>query len=269
MTTWLLLSIIITSVLILFLLLYLFIFQNNKTKKLDNFSGPEEGPSSGPSLDKLPIYIEIDNFLTNDECDSLIKQAKNVLVRSPVMSVKNGKYENTIDNVRTSMQTFLKNDKNDAIVTKIENALNSAPIKAQLNLQPVNKKQFENIQVVRYQPSQEYREHYDICHPTQAPSEHLEACKAEFKQYNCVRYLTVLFYLNDDYKGGQTKFTNLNQIVTPKKGKALIFVNCAPNDTTQETGLCDLLPNSQHAGLPVKEGEKWIANVWIRCKNIK
>ena len=37
------------------------------------------------------------------------------------------------------------------------------------------------------------------------------------------RYFTVLCYLNEDFKGGQTTFPTLNFTVTPQIGKAIIF----------------------------------------------
>ena len=37
------------------------------------------------------------------------------------------------------------------------------------------------------------------------------------------RYFTVLCYLNDGYRGGQTSFPTLNFSVTPEKGKAIVF----------------------------------------------
>ena len=55
--------------------------------------------------------------------------------------------------------------------------------------------------------------------------------------------------------------SNINKKITPEKGKALIFFNCNYNKDTYNTGLCDIINNSKHAGLPVIHGktdEKWI-----------
>ena len=69
-------------------------------------------------------------------------------------------------------------------------------------------------------------------------------------------------YLNDTPKGGQTAFprwrnaeTTEAVAVTPEKGKAVIFYMVNPDGN-----LDDL---SQHAGMPVIEGEKWFSNLWI------
>ena len=221
-------------------------------------------------LEKLPIldnfYIEIDNVLTEQECDYIINDAKDKLYESTVMSIdKDGKYIDVKNSSRTSNHAFLENNLHKNIIEKAEKLINK------YSKNNVSKKQFEQIQVVRYKPTQEYKEHYDICHPYQAYEDQLQTCKEDYNKFNSVRYATIIFYLNDGFKGGETHFPNLNKKIIPKKGKALIFFNCTYNKDTHKTGLCDIINNSKHAGLPVLEGkidEKWIANIWIRTKNI-
>jgi len=178
---------------------------------------------------------------------------------------KNGKYIDIKDTNRTSNHTFLENNLHKNINEKVERLIN------RYSKHHINRKQFEQIQVVRYKPTQEYKEHFDICHPQQAHYDHLKTCKEDFKKFNSVRYATIIFYLNDGFKGGETYFPNINKKIIPKKGKALIFFNCTYNKDTIKTGLCDIIDNSKHSGLPViedKTNEKWIANIWIRTKNI-
>ena len=79
--------------------------------------------------------------------------------------------------------------------------------------------------------------------------------------------LSSIVYLNDNFTEGETEFTKLNIKIKPKKGKALLFFNCNLHKNSNITGLCDVIKNSEHAGLPVKSGEKWIANFWIRLKS--
>ncbi len=213
------------------------------------------------------FFFEIDNVLTSEECDYIINDAKDKLFESTVMSIdKNGKYVDSKDKSRTSNHTWLTNDLHKNIIQKTEFLINK------YSKIPVSNKQFEQIQVVRYKPTQEYKEHYDICHPYQAYDDQLKTCQEDFKKFNSVRYATVLFYLNDGFNGGETYFPIIDKKVKPKKGKALIFFNCTYNDKTNKTGLCDIIENSKHAGLPVSDGnktnEKWIANVWIRTKNV-
>lgn len=241
-----------------------------------NYLNGPENLKNATHLDKFNdnnFFFEIDNVLTNKECDRLIKLSSNKLVRSKVMSVdKNNRYKDTVDKVRTSEQTWLSNSQQKDIVQKVENLVN------RFVKNKITSKQFEDMQIARYRPSQEYKEHYDICHPTQAYPEHLKSCKEEFKKYNCVRYITVILYLNDGFKGGETEFPLINKKIVPKKGKALVFFNCNFNRDTHKNGMCDMIKSSKHAGLPVmKQGngngngninEKWIATIWIRAKEI-
>lgn len=69
------------------------------------------------------------------------------------------------------------------------------------------------------------------------------------------RFATILFYLNDDMKGGETSFprwvnaeTSEALKVKPERGKAILFYNLLPDGNYDERSL--------HAALPVLEGEK-------------
>lgn len=65
------------------------------------------------------------------------------------------------------------------------------------------------------------------------------------------RFLICMFYLNDDFTGGETVFgseTKINYTIIPEKGKIVIFTPFWDNP---------------HAGLPLIEGTKYIANVYF------
>jgi len=100
-------------------------------------------------------------------------------------------------------------------------------------------KQGEPLQILRYRPGQEYRAHFDAV--TDADNQ---------------RILTFLVYLNDDYEGGETEFLATGLKVKGRKGDGLLFRNA------DDAGRPD--PASQHAGLPVLKGEKFLASRWIR-----
>jgi len=253
----LLLSLLVISIIVITIIIVLCFINKSKFIEISN-------PSNLDNSDNF--YYEIDNVLTNEECDYIINDAKDKLSESTVMSIdKNGNYIDVKDTVRTSNHTFLENNLHKNIIEKAEKLINKY---SQVN---VSYKQFEQIQVVRYKPTQEYKEHFDICHPFQSYEDQLKTCKEEFKKFNSVRYATIIFYLNDGFNGGETYFSDINKKIIPKKGKALIFFNCTYNKDTHKTGLCDIIDNSKHAGLPVVEGktdEKWIANIWVRTKNL-
>jgi len=71
-----------------------------------------------------------------------------------------------------------------------------------------------------------------------------------------IRTHTIIMYLNDNYTGGETHFKNINKTFKLEKGDALFFSSL--NSNNEITNL------SMHEGKPVKSGEKWVCNLWIR-----
>jgi 2OG-Fe(II) oxygenase superfamily len=76
------------------------------------------------------------------------------------------------------------------------------------------------------------------------------------------RFVTILFYLNEDMVGGETAFprwynadTSQSLKIKPERGKAILFYNMLPDGNYDE--------RSQHAALKVTSGEKYIANLWV------
>lgn len=65
------------------------------------------------------------------------------------------------------------------------------------------------------------------------------------------RHATLIFYLNDEFEGGETEFPTLDVMVKPKKGAGLFF-NYVPGVT-----------QSTHRGRKVFGGEKWILTAWF------
>ena len=95
------------------------------------------------------------------------------------------------------------------------------------------------VQTLRYRPGQEYRPHFDF------------VASAEVR-----RLWTALIYLNDDYEGGGTAFPHIGLEVRGHTGDVLLFGNAAPDGGPE--------PLSEHAGLPVTSGAKYLATRWIR-----
>lgn len=100
----------------------------------------------------------------------------------------------------------------------------------------------EPFLVLRYQQGQEYRPHLDA-----------------LPGLDNQRVMTALVYLNDAYLGGETEFTRLGLKVKGRKGDVLVFRN------TRADGLPD--PISEHAGLPVANGIKYLGSRWIRGRS--
>lgn len=148
----------------------------------------------------------------------------------------------------------------------------------------------EPLQVVKYGVDGHYNAHYDS--QNVANQSHVKCCHLELALLpNCrvCRYATVLYYLNDVKYGGETAFPvvdeitfdeqtwiksmqhdkfNLmqfchdgNLVVTPKRGKAVMWYN---HYVDEETGwLGEMDEYSLHGGCGLWSGVKWIANNWI------
>ena len=101
--------------------------------------------------------------------------------------------------------------------------------------------QGEATLILRYKGGQEYKPHFDFV-------------RSEQNQ----RFMTVLVYLNHDYKGGETVFPEIGLSVKGRKGDALIFTSALPDRAVD--------PLSKHAGMPITSGVKYLCTKWIREK---
>lgn len=108
----------------------------------------------------------------------------------------------------------------------------------------------ENMQVIRYESGQQYRQHWDAY-------DHDTERGARVMKDGGNRLITVLGYLNEVERGGQTEIVNPAIFVDPLPGRLLIFHNCYAGTATRH-------PDSLHAGLAVKAGTKWAFNLWFR-----
>jgi prolyl 4-hydroxylase len=174
------------------------------------------------------------NILNNDECETLIQLGKDKLIDATTLGV-------VTKNYRTAQNTWLfeKNELTNKI-KKIVSEKTNLPIENQ-----------EQIHIVKYNIGGEYKEHHDFFHPnTDYYDSQIQ--RGGQRIYSC------LFYLNDNFEGGETHFPKVEYEVTPKKGKLLVWKNLKDDMSIND--------NSLHAGLPVIEGEKWIAIIWIREK---
>jgi prolyl 4-hydroxylase len=70
--------------------------------------------------------------------------------------------------------------------------------------------------------------------------------------------VTVLVYLNDCLRGGQTVFPIMNLHVSPRKGAALVFFPATIDGYLDQMAL--------HAALPAID-TKYVSQVWIRQGN--
>ena len=99
--------------------------------------------------------------------------------------------------------------------------------------------QGEAAQVLRYAPGQEYRPHFDF----------VRAAANQRRQ-------TALVWLNHDYRGGETVFIRAGLKLKGRRGDAIVFRNALPDGGVD--------PMTEHAGLPVTAGTKFLYSRWIR-----
>lgn len=187
------------------------------------------------------IVAEFHNVLTPNECNHLIEFGSKNLKALTVI----GDAEKDGVKYRSGDGSWVKEpilDENNIDLNKkvkeIVSNITNLPIENQ-----------EAIHVVHYGIGGEYKEHHDFFH-------------VDTKEYPVhitrggQRVYSLLFYLNDDFEGGETSFVKKKISIKPKKGKLLYWSNL------KKDGSLDY--DSMHAGLPVITGEKWIAIVWVR-----
>lgn len=180
------------------------------------------------------VVIEIENSITNDDCDELIKISQHKLVDAQILGEQ-------LDNYRTAENTWIM--ENSDLVFKIKNIVSEytgLPIENQ-----------EHLHIVKYKVGGQYKTHHDFFHEN---TDYYESCVNQGGQ----RSFSCLFYLNDEFEGGETDFPKLDITIKPKKGTLVIWKNLNEDGTPNHDSL--------HAGLPVTSGEKWICIIWVREK---
>ena len=184
-------------------------------------------------------YIEpafYPNFISQEEQQYIIKKATPEFEESTIVSGSD-------DSIRKSKTAWISRE--DKVVKQIIQRVCS-----KCNI-PFNHS--EKMQIVKYEPDGYYNEHWD------AACDDRPEC-IEFEKNGGQRKVTMLIYLNDDFEGGETNFPKLEKKFKPQKYGGLLFYSLQSNKKHK----CH--PKAKHAGLPVKKGEKYICNVWLREK---
>jgi prolyl 4-hydroxylase len=207
-----------------------------------------------------PRILEIQNFLSDFEVDHLL----NIINPKRLVRSRTGSGgDDHISETRTSTTTWIPRN-TDSIVNRIFLRVSDAlqideGMFRQRNrnddrsnypdLKDDNDRINEDIQIVHYNVGEQYTAHHDFGYPKNIRDK-------------ISRSINLCMYLNDVPAGGETSFprwrngeTNEALNVKPVKGKAVIFYMITPDGN-----LDDL---TQHAALPVIEGEKYFANLWI------
>jgi len=189
-----------------------------------------------------PKIFTIDNFLSSKDCDHMIKTFKNQLQDALVSGDKAGQ----ISQGRTAKNCWVEHNF-DKTVSKISKKIS--------DLVGIPLNQAEKLQIIYYDKNGEYRQHYDgwLFDGSERARRNMKLGGQRLK--------TALVYLNTVEKGGGTKFTKLDLEVSAEKGKLLVFDNVYEDSLIRHE-------LSEHAGMPVIEGEKWAFNFWFRHLDI-
>lgn len=178
-----------------------------------------------------PLIGVIDNFLTEKECQDIIrtmdamrsKHEKSILTR-------NGKF--VIDDAYR-LSKSLRIEKESPLFKDI---FERASEKFSLPFS-----HFENPHVIFYEKGGFFKRHLDH-HSRQLPH---------------MRVVSMFVYLNDEFEGGETHFDQFDLSVKPKSGMALWWFNVDPKTRKIDN-------RTYHEGKEVKKGVKYGMNIWIR-----
>lgn len=204
----------------------------------------EEVTQISAALDKStpPWVVTLDNFLTAEECDTMIQLGYKYeyQVSKDVGGQKfDGSHEGVLSERRTSENAWCSRFagcRNETIPTRIHQRMSDV-----LGIPPENS---EDMQVLKYEVGQFYRVHHDYI-PHQADRQ----CGP--------RILTFFLYLSDVEGGGGTRFPQLGITVEPKQGRALIWPSVYNSDPFKKDA------RMMHEAMEVTAGTKFAANGWF------
>jgi prolyl 4-hydroxylase len=187
-----------------------------------------------------PVVVLLEGVLSHDECAELIELARPRLRPSTVVDPQTG--ANTVANYRNSEGMFFRPAETPLI------ALLDRRVAELMNCPLENG---EGLQVLRYGAGGHTAPHFDFLIPSNPTNE------ASLKRSG-QRLSTLMIYLSDVTRGGETVFPEVRLSVSPRRGNAVYFEYA--NSRQQ------LDARSLHAGAPVIEGEKWAVTKWMRTR---
>jgi hypothetical protein len=227
---------------------YVDVFRKEVTEKeweesnMPTLTTPRSAYVGTTVLNVDPMVAVVKNFIDKSICDQVVNIAKNRISRAEV-SVDEGP---AIFPGRSGFNCWIPYSDHPVIQEIGERVSSVVGI-------PLS--HAESLQVIHYDPEQEYKDHYDAYDLS-------TICGQRCCKWGHQRVVTALLYLNEVEEGGSTDFPKINLSVVAETGKLLIFNNIGDNITVPHK-------NSLHAGRPVVRGEKWACNIWFRARPMK
>ena len=191
-----------------------------------------------------PYIATYPGFLTPDEADYVVAMAGRHVTPSQVMDPISGKQ--IADPYRSSSDMRFWHTFQDLVIYAINCRISRA------TGEPMSHQ--EMLGVLRYEPGQQYKPHGDYLLPD------MQGRNPEVDRSG-QRIKTFLVYLNDSFEGGETEFINIGLKAKGARGEGLVYHN------VDVKGVPD--PKTIHAGLPVKNGIKWLSTMWIRDRKYR
>ena len=205
---------------------------------LENASLVFRKPSITPSGffgDKPENIVELENFMTQEEMKFLEKAAKSLTVWDVTQSHinENGTVVHDSDYWEDRVATQPTLDKNDPTISPVISRLFQ-------RLKPIVEEFYKvkiiptGTTIVRWLPGQFQKPHAD----KELHDGSDAGLPNDFPNYD----LSSLFYLNEDYDGGELYFPNQGVKFKPKKGAAYFF----PGDMKYIHGVTEILSGTRY-----------------------
>jgi len=183
-------------------------------------------------LSRQPWVVTIDDFLSADESDQILKAGSSAGTAWARSQAGDG-----VQAARTSSTAWCKGScLQDPTVRRVEERVSRL-------MGGIPMENAEPMQVLRYETGQFYKVHHDQNSPRSSAWG--------------PRMFTVFMYIGDGYTGGETHFPRLNLTIPAKKGAACIWTSILDSDPYQRDDRTD------HESLPVESGVKFGVNYWI------
>ena len=235
--------------------------------------GEEDPVIVGNDQSRPPWVVIFEDFLTDEECDSMIELGyKSGYKRSE--DVGKTKFDGTFDSQQSKGRTsenawcsFREGCRDHPTAKKIHNRL------SYVMRIPANNS--EDFQILKYEKSQFYNTHHDYiphqrdrqCGPRVLTFFMVRLKRAKILPHHPAKFPILIClssygffretkYLSDVEAGGGTDFPTLGITVNPKKGRAVLWPSVYNADPLRKD------PRTDHQALPVEEGTKFAANGW-------
>ncbi|MBS0194440.1 MAG: 2OG-Fe(II) oxygenase [Proteobacteria bacterium] len=192
-------------------------------------------------LCESPQIATCDGLLSDEECRYIIYSGVRYLSRSQVIHPQTG--QRLEYDIRTSRDMSFASGIEDLGIRLLQQRMAALGDSEPAHCEP--------LVLLHYAPGEQYRPHRDYYLPS-AP---------QMADPGGQRNATVCVYLNEVEAGGETAFPARHLDVRPRRGRAVLFRN------VHADGRPD--PDSLHAGMPVRAGEKWLSTCWIRARPLR